>query len=323
MPVGVNLATHLDLFGPRPRKVVNVASVPQLSPLRYPGGKTWLVPEIRTWLTGISTRPSTFVEPFAGGGIASLTAVFEGHVDRAVLCELDHGIAALWRVILKDGPWLANKILSFTLSEPRVIEYLSRSPSDQGELAFQILLRNRVQRGGILAKGASLMRSGENGKGIASRWYPETLARRIVKIFDRRERIEIIEGDGFEIIKQYRFDPRAVFFVDPPYTAGGKRAGRRLYTHNQLDHDAVFRLMSEVAGSFLMTYDESPEVEALVREHKFAVGRIPMKNTHHAQMFELLIGRATDASNIKQVCFEYGARIRKVKRHVRHDTRRS
>lgn len=28
-------------------KVVNVASVPQRSPFRYPGGKTWLVPVVR------------------------------------------------------------------------------------------------------------------------------------------------------------------------------------------------------------------------------------------------------------------------------------
>jgi hypothetical protein len=29
---------------------VNVASVPQRSPFRYPGGKTWLIPYIRSWL---------------------------------------------------------------------------------------------------------------------------------------------------------------------------------------------------------------------------------------------------------------------------------
>lgn len=28
-------------------QIVNVASVPQRSPFRYPGGKTWLVPHIR------------------------------------------------------------------------------------------------------------------------------------------------------------------------------------------------------------------------------------------------------------------------------------
>ena len=36
---------------------VNVASVPQRSPLRYPGGKTWLVPEIRKYLAGLDFRP--------------------------------------------------------------------------------------------------------------------------------------------------------------------------------------------------------------------------------------------------------------------------
>ena len=34
----------------RTQNVVNVASVPQRSPFRYPGGKTWLVPVVRQWL---------------------------------------------------------------------------------------------------------------------------------------------------------------------------------------------------------------------------------------------------------------------------------
>ena len=33
-----------------PTEPVNVASVPQRSPFRYPGGKTWLVPYVRSWL---------------------------------------------------------------------------------------------------------------------------------------------------------------------------------------------------------------------------------------------------------------------------------
>lgn len=45
----------------------NVAQVRQLSPFRYPGGKTWLVPEVRKWLTASKAKPSVFVEPFAGG----------------------------------------------------------------------------------------------------------------------------------------------------------------------------------------------------------------------------------------------------------------
>ena len=87
---------------------VNVSSVPQRSPLRYPGGKTWLVPEIRKFLAGLDFRPEVFVEPFAGGGIASLTAVMDNYVDRAVLCERDPDISNLWQCMLDDAEELGS-----------------------------------------------------------------------------------------------------------------------------------------------------------------------------------------------------------------------
>ena len=40
-----------------------------------------------------------------------------------------------------------------------------------------------------------------------------------------------------------------------------------------------------------MTYDNADGVRALAGRHGFASLPIPMKNTHHAQMTELLISR--------------------------------
>jgi DNA adenine methylase len=48
-------------------QVVNVASVPQRSPFRYPGGKTWAIPIIKKWLKQTGTPVPLLVEPFAGG----------------------------------------------------------------------------------------------------------------------------------------------------------------------------------------------------------------------------------------------------------------
>jgi len=36
--------------------IINVASVPQRSPFRYPGGKTWLIPTVRQWLNKKTKR---------------------------------------------------------------------------------------------------------------------------------------------------------------------------------------------------------------------------------------------------------------------------
>ena len=69
--------------------VVNVASVPQRSPFRYPGGKTWLIPVIRKWLRACAYPVRELIEPFAGGGVVSLTAVFENLAETATMVELD------------------------------------------------------------------------------------------------------------------------------------------------------------------------------------------------------------------------------------------
>jgi len=69
--------------------IVNVAMVPQRSPFRYPGGKTWLNPCIRTWLKSPIPRAEKLIEPFAGAAIPGPTAVFEGLVQFATLLDDD------------------------------------------------------------------------------------------------------------------------------------------------------------------------------------------------------------------------------------------
>jgi DNA adenine methylase len=269
-------------------KPVNVASVPQRSPFRYPGGKTWLVPYIRSWL-GRKQRPTgVLVEPFAGGGIVGLTAAFDGLAEHVVLVESDPNVAAVWHTILGgQAKWLADEILNFDLTQQSVRAILCKEPVTQRERAFAVILRNRVQRGGIMADGAGLVKTGENGRGLNSRWYPETLARRIQEIAGVRERFSFVEGDGFEVIRRYADDETTAFFADPPYTV----ASKRLYAHWQVDHRSLFGLLASVKGDVLMTYDNTREIATLASEFDFETQAIAMKNTHHAKMTELLIGK--------------------------------
>ncbi len=276
--------TSEDFSSLRP---VNVASVPQRSPFRYPGGKTWLVPHIRSWL--INIRPKLLIEPFAGGGIVGLTAAFEQLAERVILVERDTLVASVWHTILEgQAEWLARRILEFDLTIDAVRKVLDSHPTTQRELAFSVILRNRVQRGGIMAPGAGLIKTGENGRGLSSRWYPETLARRIREIEQVRDRITLIEGDGFEVLRRYADEENAAFFIDPPYLV----AARRLYTHWQVDHDELLCLASTVRGDVLLTYDKAPEIESMAARFRLKTRAIAMKNTHHSEMSELLIGRS-------------------------------
>lgn len=274
-------------------KVVNVASVKQRSPFRYPGGKTWLVPQVFRWLQAQRSIPALFIEPFAGGAIAGLTVAFERLAEHVTLVELDEQVAAVWHTIINlgEGPWLAESIRAFRLDHDTVDALLDGNPASPQELAFRTIVKNRVYHGGILAAGSGKIKRGENGKGLSSRWYPETLSRRILNIHAVRERLTFVQGDGLQVMREHADNSRAVFFIDPPYTASKKRPGSRLYTHWQLDHDRLFATAAEVAGDFLMTYDNVEEVTHLAQKYRFDFRAIAMKNTHHTRLSELLIGR--------------------------------
>jgi DNA adenine methylase len=92
-------------------------------------------------------------------------------------------------------------------------------------------------------------------------------------------------------LQEFATNQAAVFFIDPPYTAGGKKAGKRLYKHYDLDHEHLFTLCETLKGDFLMTYDHAEEVKKMARCHGFQMRLIPMTNTHHATMEELVIGK--------------------------------
>ena len=286
-------AYQYSLFDDSRREaIVNVASVPQRSPFRYPGGKTWLIPRIRQWLNSLPSRPCELIEPFAGGGIVSLTVAFENLAQRVTMVELDEQVAAVWQTVLNGhGEWLADQIVNFSMSPEAVQAALTDVNGGVREQAFRTLLKNRVVHGGILAPGSGLIKYGENGKGLTSRWYPQTLRKRILDIAAVKEKIRFVHGDGLQVLRENAHRGDAAFFIDPPYTAAGKRAGSRLYTYNELDHEELFAIVETLRGPFLMTYDNAEGVVEMARRHGFAVQAIPMKNTHHAEMTELLISR--------------------------------
>jgi DNA adenine methylase len=264
----------------------NVASVPQRSPFRYPGGKTWLIPVVRQWLRQAPAPPSLLVEPFVGGGVVSLTAAFEALVGRVIMSEIDPEIAAVWEVLLSaDNQQLAEQVLRFDLTPANAQDALQVQTPTLLQQAFCTILKNRIQHGGIITKGSGWIKNGENGKGLASRWYPKTLYNRITAIQFVREKIKFYRQDAFEIIEKYADYPEAYFFIAPPYAA----AGKRLYTFHQIDHERLFQTLSTIKGRFMLTYDDAPEVRNLADKYSIAFRTIPMKTTHHREKHELIL----------------------------------
>lgn len=268
------------------KSIVNVASVPQRSPFRYPGGKTWLIPIARKWFSSASDN-AELIEPFAGGGIISLTAAAENYFNHIIMTELDEDVAAVWETIFseKDHDWLSNKILNFIVTPENINEVELHANEGTKERAFSTIVRNRTNHGGILAKGSGKIKTGEGGKGLSSRWYPETLVRRITEANKLRNKIQFINEDAFNIMRQQQNNSNAYFFIDPPYTI----AGRRLYNLFDVDHRQIFEIISKLQGHFLLTYDDTTEIRNFAEEFSLSYKTIPMQTTHLIKKEELLI----------------------------------
>lgn len=80
----------------------------------------------------------------------------------------------------------------------------------------------------------------------------------------------------------------------------------------------MFALCEKLKVNFLITYDNAEEVKKMARIHGFQMRLIPMTNTHHATMEELVIGKDLSwmdgFSAVHEPDAEYGVQKIKKKR---------
>jgi DNA adenine methylase len=81
---------------------------------------------------------------------------------------------------------------------------------------------------------------------------------RLLDAADRLQRVTLECGDWRKVIERY--DSReTLFYCDPPYV------GLRYYQHNfeQPDHEALARVLRRIAGRFMLSYNDVPEIRRL------------------------------------------------------------
>lgn len=231
-----------------------------LSPLRYPGGKARLASFVGNLIKEQPTRPTTYVEPFAGGGAVALRLLYNEVVDEVILNDLDPGVAAFWRAVMNQPTELTALIRSCkpTIDEWHVQQERHASPSgDDVELGFATFFLNRTNRSGILDARPIGGFNQKGDWGIAARYNGVELAERVERIARYGSRITIREMDGVELIRQHISESRCFIYADPPYLGDGERL--YLNTLTWADHVRLAEHLHS-GGRWLLTYDDDPRV---------------------------------------------------------------
>lgn len=240
------------------------------SPLRYPGGKTKMLPIIKSMIEK-SNHSRIYVEPFAGGAGVALGLLFDGCVDGIVINDFDKSIYSIWRAILTES----EKLIQLIKNTPISIDewrrqksiYLNENKKYSLELGFAALYLNRTNRSGILKAGPI---GGFNQNGnylIDARFKKKELIRKIEKIASYRNKIKLYNYEISTFIKNIipKYENSVIYF-DPPYFKNGKDLYKNFFT--QKDHERLCKQIRSLSNDWIVSYDNEDYIKSLYRDYE-------------------------------------------------------
>jgi len=240
------------------------------SPLRYPGGKTFLFHYFDKVIKKHGLGSITYIEPFAGGAGAALALLFLEKVERIVINDFDKAIYSFWKSAVFDSEEFVKKMFStpITTKEWKRQKSIYNGPqADCLDLGFATFFLNRTNISGIV-NGGPIGGIEQKGKWkIDARFNKENLAERIHQLALYKDRISVSNKDGIDLLKEY-LNKRDVFlYLDPPYYEKG--ATLYLNHYKKEDHKVLSKLLNCNPDAFwLLTYDNKKEIKALYSERK-------------------------------------------------------
>ena len=269
----------------------------QISPLRYPGGKSRISSFIEDIILLNALEGCTLYELYAGGAGASLNILLQGLCNKIVLNDLDYHIYAFWYSVLNRTDELVALIydteVNLTNWDMQKAIYENFHTHDILHVGFSTFFLNRSNRSGILYKAGPI--GGRNQTGnykIDVRFNKRELIERINRIALLRDRVEIKNSESIELLRSIftpgngssqshavpdRNKPSKKFiFLDPPYYVQGERLYLNFYDDsNHVDLKEI--LLNSREENWFLTYDNCDRINDLYKD--FRRSHLPMSYT--------------------------------------------
>jgi len=243
------------------------------SPLRYPGAKSNLVNYISCLMAReFPDGKCTVVEPYAGSAIISLSLVYNGLTENAIIVERDPLIYAFWDAIFSMPEKLISRIDTIDVSIEtwhNFQKYRSATTPNEFpliEMAVAGFFFNRTNFSGILKANPLGGLQQKSKYKIDCRFNKSRLIEQIELINTLQNQINVFFGDALEFMTERQFMFRSIpcfIYIDPPYFVKGKSLYRFWYEMDDHRQLAKFLLGLKDSVKWLVSYDNHPEIECL------------------------------------------------------------
>lgn len=227
------------------------------TPIRYPGGKTKLYPEIKAILELNDFLGHPYAELFAGGAGLAIKLLLKGDVPSIVINDFDRAVYCMWDAVVNHAEELCEFIDSAVLDVEtwKAMRTLYRSSGDVGdfELGKAAFYLNRTNVSGILSGGVigGLEQAGNYKMDV--RFNRETLKKKVVDIAARKDDIEVTRLDAEDFINDRMSDSELFAYLDPPYVQKGPGLYRSAF--DEAKHRSLARKVGGARSKWVVTYD--------------------------------------------------------------------
>ncbi|MCA2002185.1 MAG: DNA adenine methylase [Chloroflexi bacterium] len=226
------------------------------SPLRYPGGKSRAIPKMKFLL------PEAFEEyrePFVGGGSFFIYLKQRFPNLKIWINDLNPELYYFWKYAQMDSERLGQETRKIkktkTDGQALFAELLNVNPDSLTglERAVRFFVLNRITFSGIVESGGYSQRAFEAR-------FTESSIERVSRLGEVLKDVKITNLDYRQVLTG---GSKATFtFLDPPYykAVKSKLYGKNGVLHTTFNHEEFAREMKKCAHSWLITYDDCPEV---------------------------------------------------------------
>jgi DNA adenine methylase len=226
------------------------------SPLRYPGGKSRAVQQMKFLLP---KEFEEYREPFVGGGSFFIYLKQKQPKLKIWINDLNPELYYFWKYAQIDSEKLAREVLKVKKERKDGQELFSELLSinvdslTEFERAVRFFVLNRITFSGVVESG------GYSQLAFKTR-FTDSSIERVSKLGPLLEGIKITQLDYRQLLRD---GDKSVFtFLDPPYfkATKSKLYGKNGVLHTSFNHDEFAQEMRNCKHSWLITYDDSPEI---------------------------------------------------------------
>jgi len=201
-----------------------------------------------------------YVEPYVGGGSVALSLLFEEYVSKIIINDYDRSIYAFWYSILNHPEDFCRRVMDTPINmdtwrmEKKV--QTNKQAAEVLDLGYSTFFLNRTNRSGIISAGVI---GGQEQKGkytMNVRFNKSELVKRIERIADFADRIELHMMDACDLVCQVdeRNIPKTFIYMDPPYYVKGR--GLYMNYYKDADHQKIAQSVRNLQNcKWVVTYD--------------------------------------------------------------------